>query len=361
MKHLLTFAFIATMSTTSISMLAQSNVEQAKSKAMQAIQLEDEQGKYDEAIALFQEAQKLDPANISYPYEEAYAYSGKKEYKKASDLLEKLLDRRDVHARVYQALGNAYDMQGQAEKAIETYKIGIRKFPHDGTNYLEMGNMNLMKKKYEEALSYYEQGIENDPGFSSNYYWAAKLYCSSEEEVWGMVYGELFLNLEPGSKRSAEMSKLLFETYKTALVIKSETSFEISFSKGEPVSKAEDAFKQFGIGIYEPSIGLAVIGEKSLDINSLDRIRTRFLEQYYQHKLVKNFPNILFDFQMKLKDAGHLEAYNHWLLMNGDEAGFRAWKSANEGKWSSFIKYIQANKLRLNESNRFYRGQYKKS
>ena len=80
MKHLLTFAFIATMSTTSISMLAQSNVEQAKSKAMQAIQLEDEQGKYDEAIALFQEAQKLDPANISYPYEEAYAYSGKKEY-----------------------------------------------------------------------------------------------------------------------------------------------------------------------------------------------------------------------------------------------------------------------------------------
>jgi tetratricopeptide (TPR) repeat protein len=61
----------------------QNNKETAVSKAQQAIKLEDEEGKYDEAIKLFREAQGLDPENITYPYEIAYAYTGKMEYKTA--------------------------------------------------------------------------------------------------------------------------------------------------------------------------------------------------------------------------------------------------------------------------------------
>src|SRR5690348_17204330 len=92
---------------------AQTNKEQAIAKAREAIKLEDEQGKYDEAIKLFEEAQALDPDNITYPYEIAYSYTAKKEYKKAADILEKLLNHKDVYGRVYQALGNAYDYQGK--------------------------------------------------------------------------------------------------------------------------------------------------------------------------------------------------------------------------------------------------------
>lgn len=104
------------------------NKELAVSKAKEAIKLEDEEGKFDEAIKLFDEAQKLDPENINYPYEMAYAYSGKKDYKKASNILEKLLSHKDVDGRVYQALGNAYDYQGKPEKAIEAYEKGLKNF-----------------------------------------------------------------------------------------------------------------------------------------------------------------------------------------------------------------------------------------
>lgn len=37
----------------------------------------------------------------------------------------------------------------------------------------------------------------------------------------------------------------------------------------------------------------------------------------------KEYPNILFSFQKQVKDAGHIEAYNHWILMKGDEEAFQ--------------------------------------
>ena len=342
---------------------AQTNKETALQKAKEAIKLEDEAGKYDEAITLFDEAQKLDPENINYPYEMAYAYSGKKEYKKASDILEKLLNHKDVHGRVYQALGNAYDEQGKAEKAMETYEKGVKKFPNSGELYLEMGNMKINKKEYEKALPFYEKGIEVDPKFPSNYYWASKLFCSSTEEVWGMIYGEIFMNLERNSKRTAEISKLLFDTYKSEIKFTSDTSYSVSFSKNASmnVEDLKDPKKiklPFGMGCYEMVLMLAVLSDQQIDINSLDRIRTRFVDGYFKGDNSKDYPNLLFDYQQKIKTAGHLEAYNHWILMKGDEDGFDKWKANNETKWNDFTKWFTDNKLQVDRTNKFYREQY---
>ena len=342
---------------------AQTNKELALQKAEKGIQLEDEEGKYDEAILLFKEAQKLDPEDINYPYEMAYAYSGKKEYKKASDILETLLKHKDVHGRVYQALGNAYDYQGKADKAIETYELGIKKFPNSGDLYLEMGNMNFAKQQYEQALSYYEKGIEVDPKFPSNYYWAAVLFCNTNEEVWGMIYGEIFMNLERNSKRTTEISKLLFDTYKSQIKFLSDTSYSVSFSQNATIT-SED-FKDskniklpFGTGLYETVLMFAIIGDKHIDINSLDRIRTRFVDDYFKRNGAAKYPNVLFEYQKKLKLAGNFEAYNHWLLMKGDEDGFDKWYSGNKVKWDKFVKWFGENPLQLNLTHRFYRAQY---
>lgn len=349
--------------TTVQALHAQTNAETALQKAKDAIKIEDESGKYNEAIALLQEAQKLDPDNINYPYEVAYAYSTKKEYKKAADILEQLINRKDAFARVYQALGNAYDEQGKPDKAIETYEMGLKKFPNAGELYLEMGNMKLNKKEYDNALPYYEKGIEVNPQFPSNYYWAAKIFCGTTEKVWGMIYGELFMNLERNSKRTAEISKLLFDTYKSQIKFKLDSSISVSFSKNATINidalKDPKQFKMpFGMGCYEIGLTIAVIGEKQIDINSLDRIRTRFLDNYFKNSNATTYPNILFDYQQKVKAVGHFEAYNHWILMKGNEDAFNEWKGANETKWTEFTQWFTDNKLQLDANNKFYRAQY---
>ncbi len=341
--------------------LGQSNKDKALSKGKEAITLMDN-GQIDESIKLLEEAQKLDPSKFDYPYEIAYANYLKEDYKKTIKILENNKNHKDVTDRLFQLLGNSYDVIGNSVKAIEIYDEGLKKFPNSGVLYLEKGNVYWVKKEYSKAITFYEKGIEVDPKFPSNYYRAAKIYCNSTEEVWGMIYGEIFMNLERNSNRTSEISKLLYDTYKTEIKIVNDTSMVVSFCKQMAINidaiNDPNKFKLPFCMIYEPILLMAVTPEKSIDINSLDKIRGRFIDTYFKNDNDKKYPNILFNYQKKLKDENHLEAYNHWILMKGDEKAFNQWISDNNEKWERFVKWFNNNALQVDATNKFYRGQY---
>lgn len=340
----------------------QTNKEKALAKGQEAINLMDN-GKLDESIKLLEEAQELDPEMFDYPYEMAYANYAKEDYKSAIKILEKNTDHKDVTERLFQLLGNSYDALGKSDKAFEAYDAGLKKFPNSGMIYLEKGNVHWNKKEYDKALPFYEKGIEVDPRFPSNYYRAARIYCGSTEEVWGMIYGEIFMNIERNSKRTSEISKLLFDTYKSEIKFSSDTSFSVSFSKNATINinelKEPGKMKlPFGVGVYEPTLMFSMLSAKSIDINSLDIIRNTFIDNYFKNGHEKAYPNVLFSYQKQVKEAGHIEAYNHWILMKGDEDGFDKWHSTNKEKWDSFVTWFGDNGIKINDTNKFYSGQY---
>ncbi len=323
----------------------QSDAEIARAKCEEAIQLMDN-GKVDESIVLLKEAQKLDSKSMTYPYEMAFAHYLKEDYKESVQILEKLLKHPDVTEIVYQLLGNSYDMLGKPDKALKTYDAGLKKFPTSGALYLEKGNVYWLQKEYDQALPFYEKGIEVAPTFPSNYYRAAIIYCNSDEEVWGMVYGETFINLERNTQRTADISALLYETYKDGIIFANDTTVAVSFCRNTVITLDELQALKIPFGsAYESTLLLSVADEKSIDLNSLDRIRTRFLEEYYHLKYNEQYPFALFDYQNKLKTAGHLEAYNHWILMAGDEEAFAKWMADNARKWDDFVKWFNENQF----------------
>lgn len=340
----------------------QTNQEKALEKGLAAIKFMDD-GKFDKSIELLEEAQKLDPDRYDYPYELAYANYEKENYKGAIIILEKIIDHKDVTERLFQLLGNSYDVLGKSEKAFEAYDFGLKKFPNSGMIYLEKGNVYWNKKEYGKALPFYEKGIQVDPTFSSNYYRITRIYCGSSEEVWGMIYGEIFMNLERNTKKTAEISKLLYDTYKNEIKFSSDTTFSVSFSKNATINvsdlKEPSKIKlPFGIGVYEPTLMFSMLSEKAININSLNNIRSTFIDNYFKNGHDKTYPNVLFNYQKQVKDAGHIEAYNHWVLMKGDEDNFNKWLSINKEKWDSFIKWFGDNGLKINQINKFYSGQY---
>lgn len=327
---------------------------------LEAIDLMDN-GKIDESITLLEEAQKLDPKNFLYPYEIGYAYYLKEDYAKSIEIYKKVIKMKGSDDQSYQMLGNAYDMNGQPEKAIATYNKGLKKFPNSGKLYLELGNMN--QKSRSVALEYYEKGIEVDPAFPSNYYWASKMYCNSTEEVWGLIYGEIFINIERNSKRTAEISKLLYKTYKSEISFKSDSTIEVSFSQYANIiitqDKGTDSYKlPYGLLIYEPVMMLSLIGEESISLASLNRIRNTFISLYWQMEHNTKYPNVLFDFHKQLIDLGYFEAYNYWIFMKGDEKGFKTWQQENEDEWNNFVDWFIENPLLLDKEKRFHRLQY---
>ena len=328
----------------------------AAQKYKEALQQDDDEN-YPAAIALLTEAQKLDPANINYPYEIAYALYSQKQYQKAIDKLLTLKDKADSFDRLYQLLGKSYTVLDEGAKALAVYNEGLKKLPKSGCLYMERGTIPLDDKNYDEALKYFEKGIEVDPAFPSNYYWAAKLYCNSTDPVWGMLYGELFMNLERNGPRNQEISKLLYDTYNNQITFPEPGKTHVSFTKQVIVEGRKPDKMPFPL-IYEPTMGAAAATETVVDINSLDRIRQNFLKFYNQRGFNKTFSNVLFDYQDRITKAGCIEAYNHWLLLQGNETDFTTWRKQNPAKWQDFLTWFAANPLKLDNANKFYRAQY---
>ena len=334
---------------------AQSDKETARAKAVEAIRLMDG-GKVDESIVLLKEAQKLDPKRSLYSYEVGYAYMLKKDYEAVVKELSSSLKYKDVTDQHYQLLGNAYDMMGKTEKAFDAYDKGLKYFPKSGGLYLEKGNVYWLKKEYEKAIPFYEAGIKADPAFPSNYYRMALLYCRSNSKARGMVYGEIFMNLERNSKRTAEMSAVLYETYRSAITIR-DTSISVKFGNNViNISKPSDFENlKFPFSLcYETSLSMSLVGVKELNQATLASMRERFVTSYYTMKNNEKCPHILFDYQRSIGNAGHMEAYNRWILMKGDEDEFTRWSEANSEKWDQFVAWFNENQLALNESSQVY-------
>jgi len=356
---IITLVLIAGLTT-----FGQDNKTLAREKAKKAIELMDNTS-VDEAIPLLEEAKKLDPGTYIYDYEIGYAYTIKQDYPKALDIYKKVIKYKDANDQCYQMLGNLYDYNGDPTSAIKAYDKGLKKFPTSGILYLEKGTIYNMQKQYNEALNFYETGIKVDPAFPSNYYRATQLLCGSEEEVWGMIYGEIFLNLEPNTHRTEEISKLLFDTYKSEIKFISDTSLSVSFCKNAVINlsvndlKNLDKFKlPFGPMIYETTLMLSIVDEKNIDLTSLNRIRDNFVFNYFEKEHYLKYPNVLFDYQKKIKDSGYFEAYNYWLLSSGDINNFSLWKENNNDKWEKFVEWFNNNRILLDQDHKFTRDQY---
>ncbi|MBN2638060.1 MAG: hypothetical protein JXR65_03115 [Bacteroidales bacterium] len=337
--------------------------EIARQKGTEAVQLMDA-GNIQESLELLKQAQKLDPDNYVYPYEVAYANYVLKNYSESIKILKGIINYKGVNDRLYQLLGNSYDMMGNSKKAIKIYDRGLKIFVNSGKLYLEKGNVFWMKKEYLTALPFYEKGIEVDPSFPSNYYRAALIYCSSSEKVWGMIYGEIFINLERNSRRTQTISKLLYDNYVSQISIVNDTTISVSFSKDNivEVNDKNKLFKlklPYGTFIYETLISMSVAGTTKIDINTLSKIRANFIRLYYQKGYEKKYPNVLFAYEKKILDLGYFDEYSHWILMKGDEKGFEQWLNENKSKWNSFIEWFSKNPININKENAFFSGQYR--
>jgi len=339
-----------------INSYSQDNKEIALTKAKKAVVLMDE-GKLDESIKILKECQKLDNENFIYPYEIAYAYIQKKEYDTAIKILKKTIKYKNVTSRVYQTFGNCYDYNNQPEKAIKTYDEGLKKFPNAGNLYLEKGNIYLGKNEYDKAIENYEKGIKVDPMYPSNYYRLALLFLNSNDKLNGLIYGEIFMNLERTTKRTKEISELLYQTYTKSIQINGDKS-KIEFCdiiisdkdiKGEEIDLPLCA-------IFGKNFILGMLNQKEVNLNSISDIRISFIKNFYKEDY-KKYSNVLFDYNKKMLDEGVLDAYNHYLLQIGTPKEFKEWKNNNTDKYNKFVEWYTNpdNYLKINKENIYIR------
>lgn len=295
--------------------------------------------KFDEGIAILQECEKIDPSDPTYPYEIAYALIGKKDFKSAIAKLEKIKNNTGIDAHYYQLLGNTYDYDNNPEKAVAAYEEGLKKFPNSGRLYLERGVMYEFDKDYPAAILTYKRGIKAEPSYPSNYYRIANIFLASENKLQGLLYGEIFLNLERTTKRTQEMSEKLYNAYKEAITIKDDQSLSISVCKSITIDPTKiEKLKIPFCTLFEANLALASVGQKELNLNSLAEIRNKFLPLYIK-SIKKDYPNLLFDYFKRMEDQKVFDAYNHYIFQIGDEKAFADWKDHHQQEYDKFVDW----------------------
>ncbi|TRZ44342.1 tetratricopeptide repeat protein [Robertkochia solimangrovi] len=331
--------------------------ETTRDKAKRAITMMDN-GQIEESIEILRECVVEEPENYIYPYEIAYARILQEDYEKAIEILSKLKSYEDINSQIYQLLGNCYSYNGDEKTALKTYAEGLSIFPNAGNLFLETGNIYYHNEDYDTAIQKYREGIEHDPMYPSNYYRLALLYLNSKDLMSGLIYGELFMNLERTTQRTQEMSKLLYETYVEAIKIKKDTlSFEFCDIIITDSELKNGELKLPLCGIYAKNMGLSIIGVEEINLNTLSEIRIKFIEQFYKEDY-KNYSNALFEYHKKLLEHDLFDTYNHYLFQIGAEDDFTNWYEAHQSDYETFTDWYirEENIIRINDTNMFIKA-----
>lgn len=341
----------------------QSKTEQAQELKKTAIEKMDN-GQLDESIALLKKAKKLDNKDTTFDYEIAYANYKKENYKEAIEILEKIVIDINAHVEYYRLLGNAYDMDGQPDRAIAYYGQGMIRFPEQaGRFYSESGAVELGRKNYDKAISYWEKGIKAEPYYSSNYYRLCNIYAMTDENIWTLFYGEMFMNLEMNTARTEEISKLLYDTYKKTYVSKSDTEGEFLLTKNttvyvDPNEKIDNKnilnFELTYLTAYSASGDFL----KGITIKNIYNTKKNLNSFWNEKGFNKQFPNKLLDFENKMIADNVFEAYVYWMLSEGNNQEFLIWIEKNKDKFQSLVAWVKQNEIDLKPEYKYSRPDY---
>lgn len=320
--------------------------EQAKIYAAEAQKMYAE-AKYGAGIILLEKAQKLDSVNIDYQCEIASGYMSVREYQNAETILKRLQYKREVNDKVYQLLGRLYKLQGQMEKSEDFLAKGLKFFPNSGRLYLEMGALKYSQGRIPVAIYLWKKGISVEPSSPSNYYWLAKHYADSDEPIWAVLYGEMFMLLEQESFRSIEMSHLLFETYRTAFEIGDNNPNGARFISNEYSSLLDPM--SFPARFQQTMLmarRITEMGEADYEIfYALADIRYDFIVYWYDQKLNDTYPFTLFQLMNESYQLGYWDAYHAWALLRWNEKEFKYWMKSNKKMYENFQLWLTTYKV----------------
>ena len=279
-------------------------------------------GDFSNAILVLNKAHDMDANNISISKDLALAYFQKADYPKMQAVLKPLLDMPDADVEVFQLGGMLNKATGDTKECERIYKKGLKSFPDSGPLLSDYGELLWAKQDYS-AIKLWEHGIQADPLCTGNYYNAAKYYYFTREKAWGLIYGEMFVNMESYSRRTVEIKNILVEGYKKL------------FTDAD-IMKNQDSKNEFAVAFLTAMNRQAEVAKKGITAETLTMIRTRFILDWFEKDEAK-FPFKLFDYQRQLLKEGSFNAYNQWLFGSVQNlAAFEAWTNTHNNEYKQF-------------------------
>ena len=256
------------------------------------------QGDYANAILVLNRAVQMEPQNIAVLKDLSLNLYYQGDYDKALETLKPVLDMPQADDQSFQIAGSIYRQSGRIDDAEKMYKKGLKKFPKSGILYNDLGEAQW-RLQSKDAIKNWEKGIETEPSYSRNYFNAARYYYYTGNTVWGLLYAEIFLNMDPFGANAQEMKQLLLDGYKQLF-------------KHANIEQGNTDKNPFIIQYLQCMNKQSALVSTGVNTASLAMVRARFVLDWFAQN--KNYPYRLFEYQQQLLREGLFDAYNQWLF-----------------------------------------------
>ncbi len=302
------------------------------------------QGDYDNATLIFGKLIEKEPTNTEYLKDLAFLSFLKRDFAKSIELGKYLTEQPAADVTTFQILALAYKGIADAHNTKKVYKKALSKFPESGVLHCEYGEVLAEEKDLTAAINEWEQGIKTDANYSGNYFYAANYYTQTNQLFWVIMYGEVFVNLESYTKRTATIKSLMLDAYKK-LYLNTDFAKWINDKKTTPFEKAIAT-------LWSKSVELSKNG---LTPESLTAIRTRCILDYFQTNTHSTWPWYIFNLHQFFLKEGLFEAYNQWLFGAANSTtAFQTWIE-NHAKDAEALTQYQRSRIFKMAPNQYYK------
>ena len=298
-------------------------------------------GDYANAEAMLVSALAADTANPAIIKDLSLCYYFEKEFQKGLTLILPVMGTTTCDDQCYQLAGNLYKGSGQSGEAERVFREGIARFPQSGPLYSELGELKAQGKS-PESIALWERGIENDPAYPRNYYHACRYYAGTPELLRGLLYAEIYINMDPQGTRTSEIKELLLSGYRD--YFRQRASYEPVADKIRFLARVSKSLDRQSTSV------------KEINTQTLTIIRTRFIIDWYQDRSDRYLAYRLFEFHRELLRKGLFEAYNQWVFGPADQLQkFQSWTQLHGTEYAALLKWIRNKPFTMPPGQHYYR------
>ncbi len=155
----------------------------------------------EKAIELYKKAIALDPEDLNVQTTLGIIYYRDKMYDEAIDVFQKVITKAEKGSENYNKaiyhIAYSYDMKGDTDQAIETYKSALESNPDDKDLLFNLGRLYFSKEKLDDAIVMFKKVIELDPNDDESYLNVGQALIGGKNYQDALPYYEKAVELNP--------------------------------------------------------------------------------------------------------------------------------------------------------------------
>jgi len=171
-------------------------------------------GKFDEAIAAYNQIVATNPSIPEVQYNLGYIYGQKKDWASAEAAYKKALELRPSYNEAILALARVYQDSGQPDKAAELMSKAGSANEGDAKVQFNLGVFNLNSGKSEEALAAFQKAAAADPANAEPHFYIGTILVGQNKVSDAVTSLEKYLSMNPTNAQNVATAQGLLQALK---------------------------------------------------------------------------------------------------------------------------------------------------